>query len=185
MAGKSGDAENNRKATDFVLPLTIVTIIGGAGGGLLGASILPGMNGAIPPAETPAQVETSAPLSGTAHGGAHGEAVAKNARTDGQAPAAALEVRELPPIVTNLSGAGRQLIRLQSAILYNPKELQQVDVLLASLRSDIVSFLGTLDLSAVEGADGLRRLQEELRERASTRSEGHIRELIIETLVIQ
>ncbi|MEK4035817.1 flagellar basal body-associated FliL family protein [Methylocystis sp. IM2] len=98
---------------------------------------------------------------------------------------AQLKVRELPPIVSNLGGKERSWVRIQSAIVYDPHELEHVDALIPVLLSDITAFIGTLELSSIEGPDGLRRLQEELNERASTRSERHVRELIIEALVVQ
>jgi flagellar protein FliL len=160
--------------------------LAGGGGGFLGGSILPALFQPTPTPDKTAEAEApphSAKSSANAHGPPRGE---KHDKAGASAPAApALAVRELPPIVANLSGGGRPLIRLQSAVLYDPEKLQHADALLASVRSDIVAFLATLELSAIEGPDGLRRLQEELRERAATRSEGQIRDVIIETLVIQ
>lgn len=188
MAGKTGDSEVRGGLSDFILPLAIVTVLGGGGGGFLGASILPGLFQPPPGPGQAAEGESKREAEGD-HGPkapAKAHESEKHGKTTASAPASgALAIKELPPIVANLSGAGRPLIRLQSAILYNAEKLPHPDALLASLRSDIVGFLATLELSAIEGPDGLRRLQEELRERAVTRSEGQVSDVIIETLVIQ
>lgn len=96
-----------------------------------------------------------------------------------------LTVRELTPIVTNLAEPATNWIRLQSAIVFNPDEMQHPEKTIAELTSDITGYLRTVSLSHLEGADGLRRLQDELSDRATIRSNGKIREFIIETMVVQ
>ncbi|WP_457795485.1 flagellar basal body-associated FliL family protein [Methylocystis sp. S23] len=166
-----------------LVPLAIVTIIGSGGGGFFGASLLPGLIGQPLSRNGGAADEHEGKAANEAHGGEYGGERGKTS-----APAAskaeALRLVELPPIVVNLSGS-KQLLRLQSAILFDPTQVKNVDALVASLRADVATFLSTMELSGMEGADGLRRLQEELKERAATRSEGHVREFIIEALVIQ
>lgn len=122
---------------------------------------------------------------GAEKGAGYGGAKSKDAEQKPPATPAQLKVKELPPIVANLGGKERAWVRIQSAILYDPHELEHVDTLIPALLSDITAFIGTLELSAIEGPDGLRRLQEELSDRASTRSERRVRELIIEALVVQ
>jgi hypothetical protein len=122
---------------------------------------------------------------GAAAGG-HGDSPGANAK-----PSAAHRgdakghVKELPAIVTNLSGGERHWVRLQSAIIYDPEELPHIEPMIAELSADITAFLGTLNLSNIEGPDGLRRLQEELSERVAIRSERRVRGFLIETLVVQ
>lgn len=96
-----------------------------------------------------------------------------------------LTVRELSPIVTNLAEPANNWIRLQSAIVFNPEELPHPEKTIAELTSDITGYLRTIPLSSLEGADGLRRLQEELSDRAAIRSNGKIHEFIVETMVVQ
>lgn len=162
-----------------LVPLAIVTIIGSGGGGFFGASLLPGLIGQPLSRNGGAADEHEGKAANEAHGGERGKTSAPAA-----SKAEALRLVELPPIVVNLSGS-KQLLRLQSAILFDPTQVKNVDALVASLRADVAAFLSTMELPGIEGADGLRRLQEELKERAATRSEGHVREFIIEALVIQ
>ncbi|PPD43203.1 MAG: flagellar basal body-associated protein FliL [Methylocystis sp.] len=96
-----------------------------------------------------------------------------------------LVVRELPAIVVNLAAPERSWIRLQSAIVYDPSALPHPDELIVNLMSDATAFLRTLSLAELEGADGLRRLQEDLGARAATRSRNRLKEFVIESLVVQ
>jgi flagellar FliL protein len=96
-----------------------------------------------------------------------------------------LEVKELPPIVTNLAVPETSWVRLQASIVYDARTVSQPDILAAELMSDVLAFLRTISLTSIEGADGLRRLHEDLSERAAIRSEGRVREFIIQTLVVQ
>lgn len=206
--GKSKDAEGGWKR--LLIPLLAVTIVGGGGGGFVGFSLLAPKYGAKGEAKGPgpekAPAGEAAPSGvadhdqpphgaekgaahGQEHGGgrgaSHGETKSKDADQKPAPPPAELKVKELPPIVANLAGKERAWVRIQTAIVYDPHELEHVDTLIPVLLADITAFVGTLELSTIEGPEGLRRLQEELSERAATRSERRIRELIIEALVVQ
>ena len=58
-------------------------------------------------------------------------------------------------------------------------------MLVARIGEDIVSYLRTVSAAQIEGARGLQYLREDLNERATIRSGGKVRELILETLVVQ
>jgi flagellar FliL protein len=96
-------------------------------------------------------------------------------------------VKELPPIVTNLFVPEGAWIRLQTSIVYDKKTIPESDinVMSAHIADDILAFVKTLSAPQIQGASGLQHLREDLNERASLRSDGHVKELIIETLVIQ
>ncbi|RTL86042.1 MAG: flagellar basal body-associated FliL family protein [Hyphomicrobiales bacterium] len=188
IGGKSKDAEGGWKR--LLVPLMAITVMGGGGGGFVGFSLLGPRESEKAEAAAVETKESGADHSGQGaqgggHGGEHGDTKGKEAEHGPKETRAQLKVRELPPIVANLGGKERSWVRIQSAIVYDPHELEHVDALIPVLLSDITAFIGTLELSSIEGPDGLRRLQEELNERASTRSERHVRELIIEALVVQ
>jgi len=96
-----------------------------------------------------------------------------------------ISVKELPSIVTNLAAPEHVMIRLQAAILFDAKAVQNPDVLGKQIADDILAFLTTASESQIEGASGLQHLREDLNDRAKVRSEGRVLELIIETLVVQ
>ena len=58
-------------------------------------------------------------------------------------------------------------------------------VMAARIGEDLVAFLRTTSLAQIEGGAGMQHLREDLNERVVTRSSGKVREIIIETLVVQ
>jgi len=174
-AGKPG-------MTQTAIALVLLTLVGGAGGGFLGYTLTGAPAGPPPDASprAPAASENGDDrVDAHKNGGGHGATGKKAAEAVGSV------VRELAPIVTNLGKPETSWIRLQAAIVYDPKELQHPEKLIAELTSDVTAFLRTATLESLEGSEGLRRLQEELSERAAIRSERKVREFIIETMVVQ
>ena len=53
------------------------------------------------------------------------------------------------------------------------------------ISEDILAYLRTVTLSQIEGPSGMQHLREDLVERARIRSEGRVKELVIQTLVVQ
>jgi flagellar protein FliL len=95
------------------------------------------------------------------------------------------EVKELPVILTNLADAAHTEVRLQASIVYKKKAVENPSVLMGQIGDDLVAFLKTLSVEQIQGASGLQNLRDDLNERAATRSQGIVREIIIETLVVQ
>ncbi len=96
-----------------------------------------------------------------------------------------LAVKELAPIVTNLASPQGAIVRLQTAIVYDRSDSNQMDVVAGRIGDDILAFVKTLTMAQLEGASGLQHLREDLNERASVRSDGRVHELMIEMLVVQ
>jgi flagellar FliL protein len=94
-------------------------------------------------------------------------------------------IRELPAVVTNLGQSSETWIRLQTAITFDSATVETPDVLAAEIASDIMGFMQTLSVSQLNGASGLQHLREDLNDRAIVRSDGRVRELMIESLVVQ
>ncbi|SDR61178.1 flagellar FliL protein [Rhizobiales bacterium GAS191] len=97
----------------------------------------------------------------------------------------ATNLKELPPIITNLADPPDTWIRLEAAIVFDSKPDPVPAVMAGEITGDILAFLRTLTLSQIEGASGLRQLREDLNERVAIRSSGRVHELIIQTLVVQ
>ena len=102
-------------------------------------------------------------------------------------PSAASDTKliDLPAIVTNLADPSNAWVRLQTAIVVDTKSDIKPDVLAAEISDDLLGFMKTETLVQIGGASGLQHLREDLTERAVIRSQGHVRELIIQTLVVQ
>jgi flagellar protein FliL len=94
-------------------------------------------------------------------------------------------LRKLSPIVTNLASPPGTWIRVEASVVTDQLGEEEANVLVARVGEDVVSYLRTLSPVQIEGARGLQYLREDLNERAAIRSSGKVRELIIETLVVQ
>ena len=69
--------------------------------------------------------------------------------------------------------------------MYEKADAPQIEVLSAKIADDMLAYLRTLTLTQLQGASGLQHLREDLSERAAVRSEGHVKEVMIEMMVIQ
>ncbi len=96
-----------------------------------------------------------------------------------------VSLMDLPPIIGNLAEPANAWVRLQAAIIYDNKLEPKPQMLAATISADLLAYLKTVTVAQIGGATGLEHLREDLNERAAIRSEGHIHELIIETLVVQ
>ncbi|BBU61630.1 hypothetical protein MSC49_15650 [Methylosinus sp. C49] len=186
-SGTSNAAETHSSSSgQLALALIVATVLGAGGGGFLGFTLTgdpatAAKSGEPAPAESAAPKKSAEPVD-KGHGG-HGAAAPSEGAKD--APLAKMKLKELAPIVTNLAVPETGWVRLQASIVYDSQAVPQPDILISQVTADIVAFLRTMTLASLEGSDGLRRLHEDLTDRAATRSEGHIQEVIIQALVVQ
>ncbi len=161
-AADAAPAKKGGGLLGLLLPLVVLTLIAGGGGGLIGMQIVAAVKTSLTP-----DTKVAAPT------------VAAKIGPD-------TAVKELIPIVTNLAAPdGASWVRLQTAIVYDKADAPQIEVLAAKVTDDMLAFVRTLTLAQLQGASGLQHLREDLNERASIRSDGHIHELMIEMLVVQ
>ena len=137
-----------------------LTLLAGGAGGFLGLRLLP--NGV---AAAPADAKPAGPAEPAYVGD--------------------VTLRELPPIITNLADPTDAWLRLQASIVFDKKTVEKPDVLSAEIANDLLGYVKSLTLTQIGGASGLQHLREDLSERAQIRSDGRVRELIIEALVVQ
>jgi len=142
-----------------MLALTLVAV---AGGGALGSYLVASIKRSV---ESKAKPDTTTVAEGKA--------------------ANDMNLRDLPPVVTNLAEPADAWVRVQASIVFDPKLVAKPDVLAAQISEDIMGFMKTVSLTQIGGASGLQHLREDLNERAMIRSDGKVRELIIEALVVQ
>ncbi|GAA0771088.1 flagellar basal body-associated FliL family protein [Roseibium denhamense] len=94
-------------------------------------------------------------------------------------------LQSLEPIVTNLSSPKETWIRVQASILFDTEVDEGTAVLKKKIEDDFMSYMRTLTLAHLEGGIGLQHLREDLTERAKTRTNGKVHEVILESVVIQ
>ena len=146
-----------------LIPILVLTVAAGGGGALIGTQI--------------AAVARSA--AEKAAGGPESQKPASAPIASNQA------LRELVPIVTNLAFPEGISIRLQTAIVYDKTDAPQIDVIATKIGEDVLAFVRTLTLAQIQGSSGLQALRDDLNERAVVRSDGKVRELLIEMLVVR
>lgn len=141
--------------------LTAATLVAVAMGGLLGMQLV-------------ATVETTLKK--------------KAEQEEGPAPplySEATNLRKLSPIVTNLGSPEGVWVRLEASIVFDEETIASPDVVAGEIAEDILAYLRTVSLPQIQGASGLLHLREDLNDRVAIRTQNRVRELIIETLVVQ
>ena len=58
-------------------------------------------------------------------------------------------------------------------------------MLVAQITEDIIAFLRTVTLVQIQGASGFQHLREDLSDRVRVRSGGKIRDLVIQSMIIE
>lgn len=101
------------------------------------------------------------------------------------AMAGSLVLKKLSPIVTNLAAPSNTWVRIEAALVMDQKAAQGADQMIGAVTEDILAFLRSVTARQLEGAAGLRNLREDLTERIAIRSKGLVRDIVIETLVVQ
>ena len=94
-------------------------------------------------------------------------------------------IQEVPAIITNLSGPDGRWVRVHASIVFDRKMLKKPEALAAEIGDDIMGFMRTLTPAQISGASGLQHLREDLNERAAIRSGGLVRELVLQSVVVQ
>ncbi len=99
-------------------------------------------------------------------------------------PVKASEVRPLAPIVTNLREPSSLYVRLEAVVVLEPNTPDSA-ALAAKIGDDLVSYLRTVSLSELEGPTGFQYLREDLKKRSVQLGAGKVRDLFLQSFVIQ
>jgi flagellar FliL protein len=170
MADNEVSAEEPKPAVEkgtgllgLVVAMLITTVTSGVGGGLFGL-YANGTSNRLPEPSKKAQKHAD----------------------DAKRPFAGdVNLRPLASIITNLGGPKGTWIRLEAAIVFGLDAAKEESLLSGRITEDIVGFLRTVPLAQLEGANGFQNLREDLNDRARIRSEGKVREVIIQSLIVE
>jgi flagellar FliL protein len=155
----------------LVIPLVVLTAVGGGGGWVIGNMLAPQVK----------QAEDAAKAAEAAAGG-HGGEAKKDEEGIPPISTEANGVVALEPITTNLAYPSENWIRLEVALMFNGAP----DVQIAeAVHQDIMAYLRTVSLQQVEGPRGFQYLKDDLQERVDLRSEGRVSKVMFRTLVIE
>jgi flagellar FliL protein len=166
MAIKPASKSANSK--DFVVGMLIATVVAVGGGAFFGmqlASLTP---------KAPAGHEASAEQS-------HGyDAGGEKPKLEGPL----VKMIPLPPILSNIAVPADVWVRIEAQAIFEGKD-EEAKVLIPKVSEDLLAFIKTVTLAQIEGPSGFQHLREDLDDRARVRSEGKIRELVIQSFVIE
>jgi flagellar FliL protein len=88
----------------------------------------------------------------------------------------------LDPILTNLAAPSKVWVRLELSLVFDGPADQSMA---RAISQDILAYIRTVKLAEVEGPSGFQHLREDLEERASVRSGGHVKKILIRTLLFE
>lgn len=157
----------------LIISLAVVTALAGGAGFVFSKQFLMQKDAAT------AAVKEAEEKKATGHEGQHGS----DSNTTG-ALKPELVVLPLAPILTNLAKPKGLFVRLEGSLLIE-KDTADATVLAAKVGEDIVILLRSLELSEIQGINGLSHLRDDINDRVRIRSEGKAREVIISSLVIE
>jgi flagellar protein FliL len=158
----------------------IVTLVAAGGGGALGM-MLAQMVQAPEPAKQEAQKPEGSPEEKPVkEQPKNSEAAAKE-----ESEAEPLVLKPMPPILANLAAPPGAWIRIEASLLLDNEGAKNSDILAAKTGEDILSFLRTVSLAQIEGASGYLHLREDLADLVQFKSEGHVRALVMQSMVVE
>ena len=89
---------------------------------------------------------------------------------------------QLAPITTNLASPGTVWVRFDASIVLDepqPPELAE------AVHQDLLAYLRTIKLHQIEGASGYQHLKADPKVRAAIRSDGHVKDVLVRTLLFE
>ncbi len=114
------------------------------------------------------------------HGAPAGEG-GEEAKPGDEAPANPLLV-PLEVMTTNLAAPSKVWARLELSLLLDEPLSQDV---VETIHQDLFAYVRTLKLHQIEGASGFQHLKADLEERARIRSDGHVKQILVRTLLFE
>lgn len=157
-----------RKGPSMIVQIAVLLVLTGAavGGGWFAGNHLGADTGAIEPAAHPAPAEVVSSGDKAEGGGA---------------PISELLVN-LAPITTNLAAPNEIWARLEVTLLLDSPQPPE---LIETVHQDLLAYLRTVKMHQIEGASGYQHLKADLDERARIRSDGHVKQVLVRTLLFE
>jgi flagellar FliL protein len=170
-----------KSGPSIIIQIAVLLVMTGAavGIGWLSGSYL----NSTAPQETAAANASPVPDHEASAAGGHGEGGGEGHEGEQAAGTGNPLVLNLGTITTNLAAPSDTWLRLElSVVLDQPTE----DPLLAqAIQQDLLAFMRTVKLHQIEGASGFQHLKSDLLERASIRSDGHVKAVLVRTMLFE
>jgi flagellar FliL protein len=110
-------------------------------------------------------------------GGDHGQAGGHGA----EAPASDTVI-PLAAVTTNIASPSDVWVRMEVSIVLDEPQAEDLPGI---IQQDLLSYIRTVKMHEIEGASGFRHLKSNLDERAAARSDGHVKQVLIRTLLFE
>lgn len=115
-----------------------------------------------------------------AHAAAAGHGESKGGHGEEAPPSET--IIELPAITTNIAAPSDVWVRMEVAIVLDEPQAPELP---GTIQQDLLAYIRTVKMHEIEGASGLRHLRQNLDERAAIRSDGHVKQVLIRTLLFE
>jgi flagellar FliL protein len=172
-AAAEGPAAKSGPSLVVQLGALVAMTIAAAGMGWVSGGFLTGEKaGSEAAAHAPAAGAHGAKSEG-GHGesGGHGEAAP---HSDTLIPLAA--------VTTNIASPSDVWVRMEVSVVLDEPQGPELPGI---IQQDLLSYIRTVKMHEIEGASGFRHLRENLEERAAIRSDGHVKQVLIRTLLLE
>ena len=178
--------EGKKKGGGLVVTIVIVlvlTIVAGGGGWYLG-NMLSGKFITQEKKDEIAKKASEAAAVAAAEGGGQGGGEAKKPGEDALPHLANEEnnVVALEPITSNLAYPSDSWVRLEVALLFGDKPDEKTA---EEVHQDIMAYIRTVSLQQIQSARGFEYLRQDIKERATLRTEGRVKDVMFRTFVVQ
>ena len=107
----------------------------------------------------------------------HGEASGHG----GEAPASDTVI-PLAAVTTSIASPSDMWVRMELSIVLDEPQGEELPGI---IQQDLLSYIRTVKMHEIEGPSGFRHLKENLEERAAIRSDGHVKQVLIRTLLFE
>jgi flagellar protein FliL len=94
------------------------------------------------------------------------------------------EVKTLPTIVVNLREPANAVVRLDAVVVIEP-DTPEAAAIAAKIGDDLVAYVKTVSASELEGPTGFQYFREDLRKRAVQVGGAKVKELYLQSFVVQ
>lgn len=184
-------AEARAKANSGLMTLVIVvmllSVVGAGAGFAVGLLLQPNTKHAEQPAPAASETKIAEAHGEPAKSESDSEAGEQSAGEADAATAAQLQLKiiAIPPVVTTLAEPEGRWIRVEGSILVDPANESSPELLAEQSGERVLAYLRTIKLEQLQGPSGFMALKDDLNETVSTLSNGQVRGLIIQGLLVE
>jgi flagellar protein FliL len=155
-----------------LLPVLLLTLIAAGGGFAVGTLLAaaPNLASAGMGTEVAAEAHVAGPADKT---GASGHAASGGI------------VRQLAPIITNLSSPKDIWIRIEASIIISPEAQAEQDTIAVKSSDQILALLRTVTLAQIEGPSGFLHFREDINDLVRENSGHKVSQVLISSMVVE